>query len=154
RPRAWITYQNYFRCPDLVGPVVATALQLPYVLVDTAISTRSRRTPFRPWASAARLAVRRADLVFAMSPRDLPRLRALRGARWAGTRLRLLPPAVDPAPFAATDGARAPHRAALERRLGATEGPILLCVAMMREADKLDSYRLLAAALDRLAVPW
>jgi glycosyltransferase involved in cell wall biosynthesis len=154
RPRAWLTYQNYYRCPDLIGPVVATALALPYLLVDTAVSTRSRRTPFRAWASAARLAVRRADLVFAQSPRDLPRLRALRGPAFARTRLRLLPPPVDVAPYAATDAARAAHRAALGGRLGASDGPILLTVAMMRAADKLDSYRLLGAALARVARPW
>jgi glycosyltransferase involved in cell wall biosynthesis len=154
RPRLWVTYQNYHRCPDFVGPAVATALDVPYVLVDTAISTKSRRTPFRPWASAARLAVRRADLIFVMSPRDLPRLRALRGPRFTATRVRLLPPAVDPAPFASDDGVRARHQAALTRRLPAGDGPILLCVAMMRQADKLDSYRLLAAALGRLRAPW
>ncbi len=154
RPRLWMTYQNYYRAPDLVGPLVATALDLPYVLVDTAVSARSRRTPFRPWASAARLAVRRADLIFAMSPRDLPRLAALRGPRFGSARLRLLPPAVDLRPFEASEAVRARYRSALARRVAASDGPLLLCVAMMREADKLDSYRLLAAALARLPLPW
>lgn len=159
RPRLWMTYQNYHRCPDLVGPAVATALEIPYVLVDTALSGKGRRTAFRPWVSAARLAVRRADLIFAMSPRDLPALAACRGPRFAEERLVVLPPAVDVARFEATGGGRAEARAALTRRFAAPEGPILLCVAMMRAADKLDSYRLLAAALARLAVeaptrPW
>jgi glycosyltransferase involved in cell wall biosynthesis len=154
RPRLWLTYQNYYRCPDLLGPVVATALDLPYVLVDTALSRASRRTPFRPWVSAARQAVRRADLIFAMSPRDLPRLAALRGGRFAAERLRLLPPAVDLARFEADPAVRARHRAALVARVTAPDGPLLLCVAMMRTADKLDSYRLLAAALARVPAPW
>ena len=72
RPRLWMSYQSYYRCPDLVGPIVATALDVPYVLVDAALSRSSRRSPFRPWVSAARLAVRRADLVFAMSPARRP----------------------------------------------------------------------------------
>jgi glycosyltransferase involved in cell wall biosynthesis len=142
RPRLWMTYQNYHRCPDLIGPTVATALDLPYVLVDPAVSTKSRRTAFRPWLSAARLALRRADLIFGMSSRDLPRLAALRGPAFVGDRLRLLPPAVDVSRFDA--GAAAMSR---ERRRAAGESPRLLCVAMMRVADKLDSYRLLAAAL-------
>lgn len=159
RPRLWMTYQNYHRCPDLVGPVVATALEIPYVLVDTAVSSKGRRTPFRPWASAARLAVRRADLVFAMSPRDVPCLAALRGPRFAEERLLLLPPAVDIGRFEAGDAHRAAARADLARRFAAADGPLLLCVAMMRAVDKLDSYRLLAAALGRLAAetpirPW
>jgi glycosyltransferase involved in cell wall biosynthesis len=157
----WVTYQSYLRCPDLVGPVVATALDVPYVLVDAAVSTRGRRTPFRPWLAAARLALRRADLLLAMSPRDLPRLAALRGPAFAATRLRLLPPAVDVGRFEASPGARAEARAHVAGWFPAGEGqaPVLLCVAMMRAADKLDSYRLLAAALGRLAAeqprrPW
>src|SRR5262249_32007028 len=121
RPRLWLTYQNYYRCPDLVGPVVATALDVPYVLVETALSVKSRRTPFRPSVSAARQAVRRADLRVAMSPRALPRLAALRGARFAAERLVLLPPAVDPSRFDANADARARHRAALAARVSATE---------------------------------
>lgn len=159
RPRLWMTYQNYHRCPDLVGPAVTTALGIPYVLVDTALSGKGRRTAFRPWVSAARLAVRRADLIFAMSPRDLPTLARFRGPHFAEERLLLLPPAVDVGRFEATEAGRAAARAALARRFAAPEGPVLLCVAMMRAADKLDSYRLLAAALGRLrgeapACPW
>jgi len=150
RPRLWMSYQNYYRCPDLLGPVTATALGIPYVLVDTAISTRSRGTPFRPWASAARLAARRADLIFAMSRRDLPRLAALRGTRFAESRLLLLPPAVDVSRFDVSDTRRAEQRAALARHVASPDGPVVLCVAMMRATDKLDSYRLLAAGLRRL----
>jgi glycosyltransferase involved in cell wall biosynthesis len=149
-----MTYQNYFRCPDLLGPIVATALDVPYVLVDAAVSTSSRRTPFRPWVSAARLALRRADLVFAMSPRDVPRLSALRGRDFAADRIRHLPPAVALGAYAASGDTRARHRAALAARVPAVDGPVLLCVAMMRAADKLDSYRLLAEALAGVAAPW
>jgi glycosyltransferase involved in cell wall biosynthesis len=154
RPRLWMSYQNYYRCPDLVGPVVATALDVPYVLVDTALSGSSRRTPFRPWVSAARLAARRADLLFVMSPRDVPRLAALRGRRFAAERIRLLPPGVALGPYAAGPDARVRHRAMLAARVAAGDGPLLLCVAMMRAADKLDSYRLLAEALAGVSAPW
>lgn len=154
RPRVWVTYQNYYRCPDLVGSTVAPALGIPYVLIDTAVSTRSRRTPFRPWVAAARLALRQAALIFAMSPRDLPRVAELRGRRFAETRLVLLPPAVDVSRFDVREARPAAVRARLLGEL-AVAGPLLLCVAMMRRADKLDSYRLLGAALTRLhqAVP-
>ncbi len=159
RPRLWMTYQNYYRCPDFLGPPVATALNIPYILVNPAVSTASRRTPFRPWASAARLAVRRADLIFAMSPRDLPSLARLRGSGFAEERLLLLPPAVDIVPFDAQRSKRAVCRAELGRYFPAPDGPLCLCVAVMRLADKLDSYCLLAAAFTRLSLqrpgqPW
>jgi glycosyltransferase involved in cell wall biosynthesis len=158
RPALWLTYQNYHRCPDLIGPVVATALGLPYVLVDTAVSGKPRRTAFRPWLAASRLALRRADLIFAMSPRDLPALARIRGARFAAERLRLLPPAVDPTRYVVAPERRAAMRQVLLGSAG-PDTPLLLCVAMMRAHDKLDSYRLLAGALGSLlaeapARPW
>jgi glycosyltransferase involved in cell wall biosynthesis len=159
RPRFWMTYQNYYRSPDLLGPAVATALNIPYILVNPAVSTASRRTPFRPWVSAARLALRRAALIFAMSPRDVPPLARLRGSRFAQERLLLLPPAVDVTRFEASSSMRAACRAELGRNFGLPDGPLCLCVAMMRLVDKLDSYRLLATAFSRLALhrpqhPW
>jgi glycosyltransferase involved in cell wall biosynthesis len=150
RPRSWMTYQNYHRCPDLLGPAVTTALDIPYILVNPAISRASRRTPFRPWLSASRLAVRRADLIFAMSPRDVPQLARLRGAGFAAERLLLLPPAVDVSRFKVDSSTRSAYRSELTRYFAASDGPLCLCVAMMREVDKLDSYNLLGAALSRL----
>jgi len=159
RPRLWMTYQNYHRCPDLLGPAMATALDIPYVLVNPAISRTSRRTPFRPWVSAARLAVRRADLIFAMSPRDVPRLATLRGVGFAAERLLLLPPAVDVARFEVDNSVRSAHRSELGRYFPGSDGPLCLCVAMMRPVDKHDSYHLLAAPFRRLYaeradLPW
>jgi glycosyltransferase involved in cell wall biosynthesis len=156
RPRAWMTYQNYHRCPDLLGPAVTTALDIPYILVNPAISNGSRRTPFRPWVSAARLAVRRADLIFAMSPRDVPRLARLRGVGFAAERLLLLPPAIDVTRFEVDSAARSAYQSELRRYFAATDGPLCLCVAMMRQVDKLDSYNLLGAAFNRLRAerPW
>jgi glycosyltransferase involved in cell wall biosynthesis len=149
-PSAWVTYQSIYRAPDLLGPAVATALAIPYVLVDTALSAKSRRTPFRPWVSAARLAVRRADLIFLMSPRDRPRVAACRGPRFATERIFDLPPAVDLVRFQASTERRAACRADLAERFPGTDGPVILAVAAMREIKKLDAYRLLSGALSRL----
>jgi glycosyltransferase involved in cell wall biosynthesis len=156
RPQAWMTYQSYYRAPDLIGPTVATALGIPYVLVDTYVSTKSRRTPFRPWVSAARVAVRRADLIFLMSPRDRPRIVLCRGPRFARTRILDLPPAVDLARFDASAEHRAACRAAMAARFGDTQGPVILAVAAMREVKKLEPYGMLADALARLGPsrPW
>jgi glycosyltransferase involved in cell wall biosynthesis len=157
RPRLWVTYQAYHRAPDLLGPAVADALRVPYVLVDTAVSAKSRRSPFRPWVSAARRAVRRADLIFLLSPRDQPTIARLRGPRFAAERLLLLPPAVDLARFTASAEARDAHRTTLGRWFPGESGPLILVVAAMRD-DKVEAYRRLAAALEALvaegARPW
>jgi glycosyltransferase involved in cell wall biosynthesis len=150
RPRAWVTYQSYYRAPDLIGPVVATALAMPYVLVDTYLSAKSRRTPFRPWVSAARRAVRRADLIFLMSSRDRPCVAACRGPRFAAERILDLPPAVDLGRFTASAARRLACRAALAARFPRIDGPLILTVAAMREVKKLEPYRILADALRHL----
>lgn len=150
RPRAWITYQSYYRAPDLVGPTVATALDIPYVLVDTYLSGKSRRTPFRPWVSAARLAARRADLIFLLSPRDRPRVAACRGSRFAAERILDLPPPVDATRFDASAEHRRACRAAMARHFTGPDGPVILAVAAMREVKKLEPYQLLAGALASL----
>ena len=147
RPRAWLTYQTYYRAPDLIGPTVATALGIPYVLLETHLSGKSRRTPFRPWVSAARLAVRRADLIFLMSPRDRPAVAAQRGPRFAASRILDLPPAVDAARFTASPERRAACRATLAAHFPDAAGPLILAVAAMREVKKLEPYQLLADAL-------
>jgi glycosyltransferase involved in cell wall biosynthesis len=154
-----MTYQSYYRAPDLVGPTVATALGIPYVLVDTYLSAKSRRTPFRPWVSAARVAVRCADLIFLMSPRDRACVAAFRGPRFAAARVLDLPPAVDPARFDGSVNHRTACRTAMAGRFAGAEGPVILAVAAMREVKKLEPYRMLADALallhaERPERPW
>src|SRR5207253_2876634 len=58
---------------------------------------------------------------------------------------------LDAAPFAAAARERAAHRQAVAERFGLDPAlPWLLTVAMMRDDDKLRSYRVLGAALARL----
>jgi glycosyltransferase involved in cell wall biosynthesis len=67
-----------------------------------------------------------------------------------------LPPFIDTVAFAHSSTARRSARRALAEAGGFDAGePLLLSVAMMRQGDKLASYRLLGTALPRLlADPW
>ena len=38
--QGWLTYHNYYKAPDLLGPGVARALGIPYVQIE---STRARK---------------------------------------------------------------------------------------------------------------
>ena len=38
--RIWVSYHNYYKAPDLLGPSVAKALDIPYVQIE---STRARK---------------------------------------------------------------------------------------------------------------
>ncbi len=148
RPRAWLTYHLYYKAPDWIGPRVAEALGIPYLLAEASLAGKRANGPWAMGHEAARAALDRAATVISLNPDDVE------GLPDAG-RVRPLVPFLDPAPFqttAAGQGAdRATARAALAEAhdLDSTR-PWLLAVAMMRPGDKLASYRLLAEALQRL----
>lgn len=139
RPRLWFTYHCYYKAPDWIGPAVADALRIPYVVAE---GSRAGKRAAGPWSLAhegAEAALDRADMIFVMTGHDG---QALVRRKPAGQRLVSLPPFLDlghwPAPISA--GPRKGEPIAIR----------LLCVAMMREGDKLASFRLLADALRML----
>ena len=143
RPRLWFTYHVYYKAPDWIGPRVAGALSIPYVIAE---GSRAAKRAGGPWAlghRGAEAALDRADTVFVMTAQDRPSLEA---SRPPGQSLVELPPFIDEAWT---------ERPAPSRAAPGPEGPTLLAVAMMRPGDKLASYRLLAAALRDIADrPW
>lgn len=132
----WVTYHNYYKAPDLIGPEVCDALDIPYVQIE---STRARKRLEGPWAAFAQRAEGAADaaaVIFYQTKADLEALEAYRAGDQV---IAHLPPflAVEDLPF-----------------LGMPE-PRQLCVAgMMREGDKLASYQALAAALAHVSEPY
>lgn len=128
--QAWVTYHNYYKAPDLIGPAVSAALGIPYVQIE---STRARKRLEGPWAAFALQAEAAADAaqsIFYFSERDAEALR-----RDAPERQRLL----HLRPFL--------NRQALP---AVAHGSGILSVGMMREGDKLSSYRIIAETLGRL----
>ncbi len=142
RPRLWFTYHLYYKAPDWIGPRVADALGIPYIVAE---ASRAMKRATGPWAlghAAAEAALARADVVFVMTDADREALERGKAERQT---LVSLPPFID------LDGW--PRMPAGRRKAG--EVPRLLTVAMMRPGDKLASYRILAAALARIAeMPW
>lgn len=126
--QAWLTYHNYYKAPDLIGPPVARALGIPYFQVE---STRARKRLTGPWAGfaqAAEAASDQAHTIFYVTNRDAETLR--RDAP-EGQELVHLRPFLD--------------RTDLPDRSTNT-GP-MLSVGMMRAGDKLASYALIAQTL-------
>ena len=126
--KLWVTYHNYYKAPDLVGPAVSQALGIPYVQIE---SSRARKRLIGPWAdfeAAAEFASNAADTIFYFTQRDAKTL--YRDAP-EGQKL------VHLAPFLSrTDLPKESSR----------QGPFLN-VGMMRYGDKLDSYQLVADVL-------
>ncbi len=140
-PQLWFTYHLYYKAPDWLGPVISTALGIPYLIVEASYAPKRAVGRWQLGHRAVADALARTDAVFGLNPADrdcvLPLLQDRQ--RWIA-----LPPFLDAQLY------RPRHRApALDT------GPRLIAVAMMRPGDKLASYRLLGAALTGLLdLPW
>lgn len=130
----WITYHNYYKAPDLIGPSVSKALDIPYVLVE---ATRARKRLTGPWsryAERAEAATDAARLVFYLTRRDAEALNAYGSSDQA---LVHLPP------FLATNDLPAQTHAKTQ----------MISVGMFRRGDKLASYEIIAQTLAHLSAP-
>jgi glycosyltransferase involved in cell wall biosynthesis len=153
RPDLWFTYHLYYKAPDWLGPRVAQALSIPYVVAEASVAGKRRAGPWRLGHAALLAALGRADAVIGLNSADRE---AVLPVLASPVRYHAVPPFIDTAPFALAAAARQAHRAAIAAEHGIDPAvPLLVTVAMMREGDKLDSYRLLADALTQnLALPW
>ncbi len=140
RPDVWFTYHLYHKAPDWLGPPVSSALRIPYVVAEASVANKQAGGRWAIGHAGAVDALVRADAVVHVNPADVPAVRALRHDRPDDL---LLPPFIDVRSFAGD---------APPQREPAPGTPVrLVAVAMMREAAKLASYRVLAAALQRIA---
>lgn len=141
RPELWLTYHLYHKAPDWLGPAVASALAIPYVVVE---ASSARKQASGCWAmghAASAAAIARADALINLNGDDREGLLELVGAP---ARITHLAPFIETAAYAEAK----PARARLAERYGLDLArPWLLAVAMMREGAKLASYRVLAEAL-------
>jgi len=132
----WVTYHNYYKAPDLIGPPVCRALNLPYIQIE---STRARSRLTGPWAgyaAAAEAATDAADVVLYLTELDLITLARDRPAAQELVHLR---------PFLPIDTLPAP---------AARQGTTMLAVGMMRARDKLASYQIIADTLAEMPGDW
>ncbi|TAD89935.1 MAG: glycosyltransferase [Alphaproteobacteria bacterium] len=140
RPRArswrlWFTYHLYHRAPDPIGPVVASALGIPYVVAEASVAAKQARGPFASGHASTIAALGTAARVIAVNPVDVEGVRAVLPDP---SRLGLLPPFLDLANRPVTP------------ITPPAEGPWLLAVGMFRARAKLASYQVLGDALARL----
>jgi hypothetical protein len=129
--KAWVTYHNYYKAPDLVGPAVSAALGIPYLLVE---ASRARKRLFGPWADFARRAedgCDAANVIFYLTERDSEAL--VRDAPAPQSLIHLRP---------FLNHSTLPD--------ASTRDGAMLSVGMMRAGDKLASYLLISETLAAL----
>ena len=141
RPCLWFTYHVYYKAPDWIGPRVAEALNIPYAVAEGSRAAKRARGPWALGHEGAEAALDRAGAIFVMTAHDREALEKAKPSRQV---LVDLPPFLDMQDWPAS------------RVVPSSGGePRLLTVAMMRNGDKLASYGILAAALERLRhLPW
>lgn len=131
----WVTYHNYYKAPDLVGPAVCAARGIPYVQLESTRANKRLTGPWTGFARAAHDACDAAKLIFCFTEQD--RLALDRDLK-AGQLLVQMPPFLP--------GTDLPAPSDLS-------GP-MLSVGMMRPGDKLASYRIIAETLSHLSGDW
>lgn len=131
-PDLFLSYHPYYKAPDLIGPELARQLAIPYASVEASYSRRRDEGGWRQMQAFVGDAVEAAAVNISMTERDREGLLA----NFPAACTAILLPFLDAAPFLAHEPAPEPGR--------------LVTVAMMRPGDKLDSYRMLAAALGEI----
>ena len=128
-PDLFFTYHPYYKAPDLIGPELSRRFAIPYVTAEASYSRRRNEGGWGEMQAFVRSAVEAAAVNISMTERDRDGLLS----NFPAVRTAILPPFLDVAPFLLHEPAPETGR--------------LVTVAMMRPGDKLDSYRMLAAAL-------
>lgn len=132
---AWVTYHNYYKAPDLIGPKVCAALGIPYHLIEASRASKRLDGPWARFARQAEAASDAAKVIYYFTQHDHF---ALGRDRPDGQRLVHLKPFLD----------RADVPAFLPRQNNKT----LLAVGMFRRGDKVASFTGIAAALSHVTV--
>ncbi len=132
-PDFWLTYHPFYKSPDLLGPSLTEALEIPYATVEASHAPKRNRDDWQAWQALAERSLRLGEAHFCLTQRDRLGL-----ARFLNdeTRLISLPPFLDTTLFEKS-GSQRPAGKPLE----------LVTVAMMRFGDKLQSYEFLAKTL-------
>ena len=131
---AWVSYHNYYKAPDLIGPIVAKALNIPYILLE---STRAHKRLTGPWAEFAKLAETasdQADVIFYFTKQDKEALEQYKANQQRIIHLH---------PFLMQDAIDASPRAKPQKNT-------LLSVGMMRSGAKTQSYKVISEVLTHL----
>jgi len=144
KPDLLFTYHVYHKAADYIGPALKQLFGLPYVIAEASDSPRRREGAWATGYAQARHALTAADLLLGITRHDLPGLIGCAGE----ARVQYFAPFIDDDALTAASKDRSQHRAALaERYLLPARTPWLLAVGMMRDGDKLASFRRLAEML-------
>lgn len=135
RPDLIMTYHVYYKSPDFIGSQLAGRFDIPFVTVEASYAGKRDRDEWAAAQAISSAAIRLAELNICFTGRDAEGVARLVQPE----RLAILPPFAD---FSELNAGSRPKD---------TGRPVeLLTIAMMLKGNKLESFRLLAEAVQRL----
>ena len=126
----WVTYHNYYKAPDLIGPRVCKELGIPYHLIEASRASKRLTGPWATYAERAEAASDAARVIYYFTEHDHF---ALKRDKPVEQSLVHLKPFLDRADVSPVKGQRSAQT--------------LMAVGMFRHGDKVASYANLADAL-------
>jgi len=153
RPDIWFTYHLFYKAPDWVGPRIAGALEIPYVVAEASHAPKRAGGDWDLGHRAVLNAIAMASLIIGFNESDAACVRDVAGDH---TPIVTIPPFIEIQPYAMALDERQTYRSMAAGQYNIPPDQLwLLTVAMMRHGDKLESYRQLGQALANLKDrPW
>jgi glycosyltransferase involved in cell wall biosynthesis len=148
QPKMWFTYHLYHKAPDWLGPHVARALNIPYVVAEASFAPKQYQGPWHLGLKASLQALQQASVIFSINPVD----QACLAEALPSLKQRRLAPFLDLdslIPSQILSPAQTKDSLAARWQLN-SQSPWIIAVGMMRPGDKSHSYQLLAQALTKL----
>ncbi|MCF6321146.1 MAG: glycosyltransferase family 4 protein [Rhizobiaceae bacterium] len=142
RPQLWFCYHPYDKSPDWLGMEICRVLDIPMVTAEPCKTGQGPNGEWIPWRNEAKAGIKMAAMNIVMTPSD----KAYLDTFIEPQKIALMPPFVD------TDMLISSLQLEDKSEPSSlwSEGLRLLSVGMMRPGAKIDSYRLLANALQKL----
>ncbi len=141
QPHVWLTYHSYYKSPDILGPLIAGVMGIPYILFQPMYGTKRRKdAKTRTGFYLNRIALKRCDHAFTNNREDVESLRRVLPA----TKITHLPPGIFPEEFQHDEEARRQVRAAYGLP---DDAPVILTAARFRPGVKVESLEYLFRSL-------
>jgi glycosyltransferase involved in cell wall biosynthesis len=150
QPKAWFSYHLYYKAPDLIGPIICLALNIPYLVAEASWAAKRAQGPWSLYHQHIDSALGQAAKIICINPVDKIALTAYY-ANETINRIESLAAFIDDRPQSNPNITRQQLADAFVLDI---EKPWLISIAMMRSGDKFASYQLLSKVIHKLQLPF
>lgn len=137
-PDIWLTYHNYCKSPDFLGPYLAKEFGFKYVTAEACRTGQDTREEWMPGRTVAQAAIRAADINLSLKSADREYLK---------TFLPNLNSVVPLPPFLDVEQMVQELNGVTVKNPFATSDPVILIASMMRPGKKVLNYLGIAESL-------